>query len=478
MELARKILFYVFLLIYLVLCPFIILYSFGYIYHPGTKDISQTGLIYLSSTPAGAHVYLEKSRFKNKTPTTIRELNPGEYQVSVRLKNYRPWSHHITIEAGKSVVFKNILLLPERFNKVNVSPNVTYRNLTTIRGTNYLILQKGSKIKEFYIYELPKEVLRALTDRDSEYDDFAVSTIFTEDKSKLIIMYGGSLWNKKYFLIDFDDKTHSLTEITDFFSEHPNSIVWTNNFPKDIFAVYDDYINRLDIQNISVYPRYFDNIKGFGLGDKWLYVLGMDNVILKSTLDKEQEIILFDDIHLGKDLFKKSRFYNIQRIDKDILLFWGNRGDLITTIPPYRIIDEGVFGINYNESANILLFWTKNSIWTADFNKTHEQDFLFKERVRLNDIYDEGTDIGQCFWVYVGTHLLFKDKNDVYLLELAPDGKYHKEYIVEVKENTEIYYNKIDGSLYYIDQKGNLMKIKLLPKEKMIFAPLMEESKS
>ncbi len=475
MQLARKILFYFFALIYAVVCPFIILYSFGYIYQPGEKDISQTGLIHLSTNPADANIYLGKSRFKNKTPATITELKPGKYKVSVRLKNYRPWNRQVTIEPGKSAAFKNILLLPKKFDRIDISPDATYADLTAIKGTNYFILQKGPRIKEFYAYNWRKETRRVLPGTDAVPEDFTVNSMFSEDKSNLIVIYGGAMWNKKYFLIDLDAKDPSPIEITKIFSGQPNSIVWANDIPKDIFALYDDRIDRLDIQSISVYPRYFDKAKGFGLSDKWLYALGMDNTVLKTTLDKEREAILFEDKNLGKGLFSRSRFYDIRKIDRDILVFWGNRGDLITTMPPYRVYDEGVVGMDYNESAYALLFWTKSKIWTADFSKKDEAGFLTKGRLPLNDIYHGGANITQCFWVYAGSHVLFKDKNEVYLLELAPDGNYRKEYIVSAKENTAVFYNEIDGSLYYLDQKGALMKIKILPNAEIIFQPFMEE---
>ena len=469
MAIARKILFYVFVLFYLILCPIIILYSFGYIYQPKTKDISQTGILYLSTIPPGAHIYLEKSRFKDTTPAAITELNPGSYQVNLRLKDFRQWTHHITIEPGKSLAFKNILLVPDRFQKINISPDRTYRDLTLINKSKYLILSAGGKINEFYTYDMRRDELRALTGNDPQYAEFSVNAVFSEETSNFIVIYGGSLWGKQYLLINLDAESFSPKEITKLFSRPPDRLIWNNDIPDDIFAAYDNSIDRLDIPNVSVYPKYLDNIKGLGISDKRLYTLSLDNAITRSTLDKEQVMTLFEDEHLGKNLFSKSPFYHITELDKKVLIFRGAKGDLIATIPPYRILEEGVLGIEFDQSGDRLLCWTRNDIWLAELNKKDEMDLLFQERVLLKNVYRKGADISQCFWVYAGAQLLFKDKSDVFLLELAPDGNHHKENIVTVKQNTDILYNKTDGSLYYIDQEGHFMKIAILTREKTFF---------
>ncbi|PIQ89688.1 MAG: hypothetical protein COV72_01880 [Candidatus Omnitrophica bacterium CG11_big_fil_rev_8_21_14_0_20_42_13] len=474
MEVARKILFSIFVLVYAVLCPFIILYSFGYIYQPEKKDISQTGLIYLSSFPSGASVYLEKSRFKNKTPATISELKPGQYQLGLRLKSYRPWSHQVTIEPGKASVFKNVPLLPVKFNEITLLPGGRYTSLAMVRGTDYFVVQEGSRLKEFYIYDRREKEIKPLVGAKAEYSDFAVNSIFTENKSELLIVYGGPLWNKKYLLFNLADINTPPSDITGLFKAYPYALRWSADSTKDVFAVYEGFINRFDIKNYSIYPKYFDGIKGFGLSNRWLYLLGADNVIIKSTPDKKQEIILFEDEHLGRDLFKWSRFYEIKEIYRDALVFWGDRGDLIVSLPPYRIFDKNVSGMEYNESKNRVVFWTKNNIWVADFNMLNTEYALFNDRLQISSAYRQGSSISQCLWAYNGAHILFKDKNDVYLLALNSDGRHHKEHIVSVKDNTDVFYAEDENSLYYLDQGANLTKIQLFPKEKAV--PLAEES--
>ncbi|MCF7907463.1 MAG: PEGA domain-containing protein [Candidatus Omnitrophica bacterium] len=462
MQLARKILFYFFVLAYLVLCPLLIFYSLGYIYQPKKKDISQTGLIHLVSIPAGAQVYLDGRRFKDKTPATISELNPGSYRVKLRLKNRRPWVHEVTVKAGKSAAFKNILLLPHSFDKTTIGPKRVYTNLYSLKNSDYLIVQQGPRLKEFYVYDLAEKSLKTIIDKDSQYAELAVERLFSAAGSTYLIIYGGSLWDRQYLLIDFKEKKPGLKEISRLFSRHPDWLVWSEDLPEDIFSIYGVGLDRLDIKNLSLYPQYFENIKGFGLMDKQFYVLGKDNLIRKLSLDKQEEAILFEDEHLGRELFAKSGFYRIEPLNKDKLIFWGRRGDLVMTVPPYAIFDQGVLGMEYERFNSRLLFWTKHDIWLAEFNGQAQDDVLFRQRLRLNKIYEGGFNLSQCFWVYSASNLLLKDKTEIYLLGLTPDGRHHREHIVSAKQNTEVFYYEPEGCLYYLDKKGALVKLKLL----------------
>ena len=65
MILLRKILFYICIVLYLIFCPMIILYALGYSFKPQSSQggIVKTGIIFLSTTPPGADVFLNNRRF-------------------------------------------------------------------------------------------------------------------------------------------------------------------------------------------------------------------------------------------------------------------------------------------------------------------------------------------------------------------------------------------------------------------------------
>ena len=153
----RKILFYIFVLIYCLTCPVTILYALGYILKPGAeRGIVKAGLIYLSTSPPGATVYVENRRFSEKTPTLIRGLLPGNYRVTVFLKNYRLWTREVSIEAEKAATFDKILLLPNVWTRETLL-NEEFEDLIPVRSQRYLLLSKGDSPQDLLFYDLKEK---------------------------------------------------------------------------------------------------------------------------------------------------------------------------------------------------------------------------------------------------------------------------------------------------------------------------------
>ena len=98
MQFLRKIFFYFFAAIYIVVCPLVILYAVGYLYRPGTEGgVVETGLISLTTVPAGASIYINESLCAEKTPALIRELLPDDYAIRLELNSYMPWERTVWI---------------------------------------------------------------------------------------------------------------------------------------------------------------------------------------------------------------------------------------------------------------------------------------------------------------------------------------------------------------------------------------------
>ena len=267
-------------------------------------------------------------------------------------------------------------------------------------------------------------------------------------------------------------------DVTKLFSNgKPSQLIWNTEGENNCFAVYEDYIDCLDFKKMALYPKIIEGAKGFGISGKWLYILEKNNQISKMTMDEKPRITLFKDSYPDKDLFTKSRFYNIEVLRNDILLFFGDGGDLVTMGPPQDVSCDGVVGFDFYKRNKQLLYWTKDTIWIADLNKEAAKDTFFFDELPLQKVYGSGTNISQCFWADDGTHVVFNDQGKVFLLELAQDGKHHVEYMTDVKNDSSIFYSDETGSLVYLNKAGNLMKLKIIVKENTPLIPLIEGEK-
>jgi hypothetical protein len=118
---ARKLLFLVCLGLFVFLLPTILLFTFGYKIDWNTLRILKTGLIWVSSSPEGANVYLNGKFLDKRTPATIEELMPGTYTVSLLLEDYYPWQSDVEVQQGRVVSISKAMLFPRiaQFDKLN-----------------------------------------------------------------------------------------------------------------------------------------------------------------------------------------------------------------------------------------------------------------------------------------------------------------------------------------------------------------------
>src|SRR5271154_6324681 len=111
----RKIIFYIFFLIYLILCPLIVARMLGFVINPLTHRLVKTGLVYVSTNPPDATVTIDGRMAHQKTPTVIRDLTPGKHFIRIELRAYTDWEWNIPIIGKKATVLANILLIPEEW---------------------------------------------------------------------------------------------------------------------------------------------------------------------------------------------------------------------------------------------------------------------------------------------------------------------------------------------------------------------------
>jgi len=65
-------------------------------------QIINTGSIYLTSIPSGAEIWLDGVNTTMTTPDTIKNLTPGNYDVTLKLQNYSDTTFTVSVTAGQT----------------------------------------------------------------------------------------------------------------------------------------------------------------------------------------------------------------------------------------------------------------------------------------------------------------------------------------------------------------------------------------
>jgi hypothetical protein len=169
MQFLRKFFFYIFAAVYIIFCPLILLYSFGYIYKPGAEEsLVKTGVIYLSTAPGSATVYLKDAQCQEETPTVIRELLPGSYSVKLVLDGYKAWTRTVPVEAEKATVLDKILLLPLQWKAESLLPE-KLQDILPVPKSGFFLVAGGDTTGDIFVYNYKEEKSYELFDKDSPF---------------------------------------------------------------------------------------------------------------------------------------------------------------------------------------------------------------------------------------------------------------------------------------------------------------------
>ncbi len=446
MLLLRKILFYLFVLVYCVSCPILVLYALGYILRPGIEHgITKAGLIYLSTLPSGAAVRVENKRFAEKTPTTLRGLLPGDYRVAVSLKGYRPWTRTIAVQVEKASVFDKILLLPKepRYEKLSAEE---FDDLIPTRSSRFLLLTKGPLLEDLFFYDLKNETLSPVIPGNFSFKGARlVSYSSAEEGENLLVHAQFGLWwgEEKFFWISPAHKT-KIRDVTHLFHEKLQLVDWDNQRPEQLFALTDGVLSHLDTVSGAVYPKFLEKVRAVGLSDKKLYVVDENSGFQKMDLAGKSREKLEEGPSWTKAFFSDKDIFKIKILPKDKALFIGRRGRILSSEPPYLLADEGIVGVESDLQSRRVLFWSDDKLGVLDFSDEAENTIRW--------LIDKGKKITQAFWVYEGSHVLFRDGNKVYLLELAAGMAPQLEECLEVKRGSSILYVEKPGKIYYLEK--------------------------
>jgi PEGA domain len=128
-------------------------------------QVIQNGLVFVSSRPSSADIYLNGKRYKNNTDTRM-VLPSGQYTFDLQREGYRAWKRAVTVEGGSVERFDYPLLIPTKLassvvKKYDKAPGVVLQS----PDHRWMIVQSGDSPLGFEAFDLnsPKTAPQALT---------------------------------------------------------------------------------------------------------------------------------------------------------------------------------------------------------------------------------------------------------------------------------------------------------------------------
>jgi len=462
----RKLFFYVFLGLYLLITPYAILYAFGYLVNPHERAFVKTGLVSITSNPHNATIFVEGKKYSEKTPAVVRELLPGRYRLRVHRKGYMDWGKLIEIEPEKATQLEPVVLLPFRPEEETISHQPGMGFIPAILESKVYTWSAPS-LKTLNRTDLffRKEIREG--DEIPEAKDYQIEDVLTEEGSAMaLIKARGPDKQIVYLLLDPGEEKKMTEQLMFSLPKEADLIHWNPKVPYQIFALLDGDLYRMDFRKDKSAIKIAGGILGFGIKRGRLYLLNKDFTFTESNLSAaKMEPLLLGADRLGTKIFSriKARYYQIEVMDSDLILFRSSEGALISNRLPYLHLEKGVEGIRRSPvlDDDRILFWTGTEIGLLDFRR--DKDVLFEREPYKTMLFPQGKNIRQVFWVYENSHVLFVDENEVYLLEAKGPKPYLVRSVTRIKANSRVFYHEREHVLYYLEpSQGYLIRRKLV----------------
>jgi hypothetical protein len=137
----------------LVLATTILLYqAYGFGIDRSGKVI-QNGLVFLSSQPKGAQIYVNNKRYKADTNTRM-VLAAGQYTLRIERDGYRSWQRALTVEGGSVERFDYPMLIPSKLATANVKSYGEAPLISTQSDDRRWLLVGLNNSNNFDLYDL------------------------------------------------------------------------------------------------------------------------------------------------------------------------------------------------------------------------------------------------------------------------------------------------------------------------------------
>lgn len=109
----RKALFFLFVGIFLVSAPLVVLYTAGYRFNRTNNTVLQTGTLSLASSPRGAEVFVHGENIHDATPAVLQRLSTGTRTVRLEKEGYHAWERTVNVQSGSTTYVTAPLFLNE-----------------------------------------------------------------------------------------------------------------------------------------------------------------------------------------------------------------------------------------------------------------------------------------------------------------------------------------------------------------------------
>lgn len=183
---TRRFIYIFFILIFLVTAPALIVYAMGYRYNFKKSEFQKTGSLAIDSLPKDLDVYLDNELYKDKTPTRINNLLPGEYQIKLDGEGYYPWQKKLTVSQEVVTFVKKVVLFKKDQLPVRLIEKPILASLPDSQNQKIASLVANDQENEIWLTELSNQTNQVLNLEYQPGEDYELLGWSASNKKLLV----------------------------------------------------------------------------------------------------------------------------------------------------------------------------------------------------------------------------------------------------------------------------------------------------
>lgn len=439
---TRKILYLIFVLIFLIAAPAISLYAAGYTLSSGFK-ITKTGILIVDTKPSDATISLDntvKQKLLNKlifneekfitSPAKIKNIPPGEYDIKLSKEGYWDWDKKLSIKPGESTYVEDVSLFKKdiplsvvegEFTSLKISPNKEY--IAAFSEKNAILINLANDETKYLEFETK-----------IKNDLIATSSMISWSPDSKKLINGNYIFDVKNWSNPFDIKKE--------IGENIKNLKWSGS--ANIYYVSSDALNEFSLSSkINEKIAYTKKIEDYLPNDNFIFILDGGSSVKKIDIYnlREKEISGTINLPFSNYLFSdfQTKYLNVYDQTHKILY-------IIDPFSSYRQLKETVNNASFFEWINNekLLYANSHEVWIFDMNA--------RKNTLLTRI---SQDIKKTIWHPSNNYVVYATSQDIFTIELDDREKYNIVKLLSLNQIKNPMLNKKGDALYFYSKIGS-----------------------
>lgn len=302
----RRILFYFFVLIFFIVAPIIIAYSYGYKYDFERKKFVQTGAFSIKTQPKKAKILINGKSVSKFSPALIKRLLPHQYKISAKLDGFYSWDKNLEVYPGIVTKAEDIILFPSKPQSFLLNEDKMNNFFISPDKERILYIKKdGIWLQELEKNSAAIQVVKNESLGDSSSVGYNFQNIQWSQNSKYFVFHA----NKNWFFVDIQ-KPSAIMNLNNILGNEISDLKWSSKDSDTLFFLRNKELQKFEwrsrtsaqvIENVASYAIYNNAIYYIFDSNQFVYQTDLNGQNRQQISFHNEENIILNDIRVSNN---------------------------------------------------------------------------------------------------------------------------------------------------------------------------------